>query len=123
MGSGSANEVLAHLRACADVWGGNIERMARRTTPDPRDQSRTWSASTDYLDRPFRPSLRAFTRQRKELLGLLDGLSHREWARGGTFTGAGKAGEVNRAVGGRPRSARHDRAHVKQIARIVESMP
>jgi len=32
-GEWSADQVLAHLRACADVWGGNILRMISEDRP------------------------------------------------------------------------------------------
>jgi hypothetical protein len=32
----SANEILAHLRACADVWGGSIAAMIERDHPTLR---------------------------------------------------------------------------------------
>ena len=59
----SANDVLAHLRACADVWGGSIVTMVREDHPTIRAISpRTWIHDTDYPDREFAPSLQAYTR-------------------------------------------------------------
>src|SRR5580698_2303359 len=72
----SANDVLAHLRACADVWGGNIATMLAEDKPTWRAiNPRTWITRTDYLDLKFRPSLRAFTDQRTDLLALLQTMS------------------------------------------------
>ena len=115
----SANDVLAHLRACADVWGGSIVTMVREDHPTIRAiNPRTWIRDTDYLDRAFRPSLRAYTRQRTELLALLEPLSPEDWERGGTFTGAGKP--IERTVLSEADAiARHERLHVKQIASVV----
>ena len=115
----SANDVLAHLRACADVWGGSIVTMVREDHPTIRAiNPRTWIRDTDYLDRAFRPSLRAYTRQRTELLALLETLSPEDWARAGTFTGAGKPLERT-VLSEADAIARHERSHVKQIARVV----
>jgi hypothetical protein len=115
----SANDVLAHLRACADVWGGSIVTMVREDHPTIRAiNPRTWIRDTDYLDRAFRPSLRAYTRQRTELLELLEALSPEDWERGGTFTGAGKPMERT-VLSEADAIARHERSHVKQIARVV----
>ena len=116
----SANDVLAHLRACADVWGGSIVTMVREDHPTIRAiNPRTWIRDTDYLDRAFRPSLRAYTRQRTELLALLETLSPEGWARGGTFTRAGAP--LQRTVLTEADAlARHERSHVKQIARAVD---
>jgi hypothetical protein len=47
----SANEVLAHLCACADVWGTCITRIIEEDRPIWRAVSpRTWIAQTDYPD-------------------------------------------------------------------------
>jgi uncharacterized damage-inducible protein DinB len=84
-GEWSANEILAHLRACADVWGGSIVTTVREDHPTIRAiNPRTWIRDTDYLERAFRPSLRAYTQQRTELLALLESLSPQDWSRGGT---------------------------------------
>src|SRR6266478_2237742 len=65
----SANDVLAHLRACADVWGNCIMAMIAQDTPTLRAVNpRTWIKKTDYLEREFRPSLRSFATQRADLL-------------------------------------------------------
>src|SRR5690242_20307425 len=46
-GSWSANEVLAHLRACADVWGGSIMAMLTQDRPALRYVSpRSWIKKT-----------------------------------------------------------------------------
>ena len=67
----------------------------------------------------FRPSLRAFSRQRTELLAVLEALSPKDWERGGTFTGAGRP--IERTVLSEADAiARHERSHVKQIARVVD---
>ena len=88
----SANEVLAHLRACADMWGGSIETILREDKPTLRAiNPRTWIKQTDYLELEFHPSLRAFARQRAKLLRMLQPLTSRDWSRTATVTGAGKA--------------------------------
>src|SRR4051795_5263604 len=64
----SANEILAHLRACADVWGGSITAMIERDHPTLRYVSpRTWIRRTQYTDLPFDASLQAFAAQRVTL--------------------------------------------------------
>ena len=68
----SANDVLAHLRACADVWGTCIVAMIEEDRPVLRAVNpRTWIKQTDYLDLEFRPSLRSFATQRADLLAVL----------------------------------------------------
>ena len=117
----SANDVLAHLRACSDMWGGSIARMLSEDHPTiSAVNPTTWIGNTDYPERAFRPSLRAYTRQRDELLGILEPLTG-GWARGATFTGAGKP--LERTVLSQAwRIARHERPHLKQIARLTGAM-
>ena len=81
-GEWSANDVLAHLRACADIWGRCIEVMIAQDNPTLRAiNPRTWIKETDYLEREFQPSLRAFAKQRKALLKVLEPLPPKAWSR------------------------------------------
>ena len=118
----SATEVLAHLRACADQWGGCIAAMLAEDHPTLRAVNpRTWVRSTDYPDLAFRPSFAAFAAQRAELLASLEPLPSAAWSRAATVTGAGAA--LERTVLFYARwLVRHERPHLKQIARIAESM-
>lgn len=118
----SANEVLAHLRACADVWGGCIEALLTEDRPTIRGVSPTrWIEDTDYREQPFARSLRAFTRQRKKLTATLSELREADWSRDGVVTGAGKP--LTRTVRDYAEwLARHERPHVKQISRTVDAM-
>jgi DinB superfamily len=115
----SANDVLAHLRACADVWGASIVAMVREDHPTIRAISpRTWIHDTDYPDCAFGPSLQAYISQRSELLALLETLPSEDWARGATFTGAGRI--LERTVLSEASAiVVHERPHVKQIERVV----
>lgn len=119
----SANDVLAHLRACADVWGGCIAAIIAEEGPTLRAVNpRTWIERTDYRELEFRPSLRAFAAQRAELLAVLEPLPPEGWARAATVTGAGKV--LERTVLFYARwLAEHERPHVKQVARLVTTMP
>jgi hypothetical protein len=118
----SANDVLAHLRSCADVWGSCIVTMLAEDEPTIRAVNpRTWIKKTDYRELEFWPSLRAFTTQRADLLAILEPLPHESWSRAATVTGAGKVLErtvLTYAQG----LARHERPHIKQIERIVDMM-
>jgi hypothetical protein len=118
----SANDVLAHLRACADVWGNCIVAMIAEDTPTLRAVNpRTWIKQTDYLELEFRPSLRSFATQRADLLAVLEPLPPESWERSATVTGAGKV--LERTVLFYARwLAGHERPHVKQIERIVNTM-
>ena len=118
----SANEVLAHLRACADVWGGCIMTMLAEDRPTLRAVNpRTWIEKTDYRELDFRRSLGAFAAQRAELLAILEPLPHESWSRAATVTGAGRVLERT-VLDYAQRLARHERPHVKQIERIVNTL-
>ena len=118
----SANDVLAHMRACADVWGGCIMAMLAEDTPTLRAVNpRTWIKKTDYLDLEFPASLRACAAQRAELLALLEPLPPEGWQRAATVTGAGRV--LQRTVlDYAQRLARHERPHLRQIERIVNTL-
>jgi hypothetical protein len=118
----SANDVLAHLRACADVWGGCIATILAEERPTLRAVNpRTWITQTDYCELEFQPSLFAFATQRAALLAVLEALPPDGWSRSATVTGAGKA--LERTVMFYARwLAEHERPHVKQIARLVTTM-
>lgn len=118
-GEWSANDILAHLRACADVWGGYISAMLAQEQPTLRTVSpRTWIRRTDYLEQSFHPSFDAFTRQRAELLAVLRALSPQQWQRAATMTGAGRP-LVQTVHAYAQAMAEHERAHLKQLERLV----
>ena len=118
----SANEVLAHLRACADMWGNCIAVIIAEDMPTLRAVNpTTWINKTDYREQAFQPSLHAFTTQRADLLAVLEPLAPEDWSREATVTGAGKP--LVRTVHTYAQwLARHERPHVKQIERIVSTM-
>ena len=115
----SAAEVLAHLRACADVWGACIRTILEQDAVTLRAVNpRTWIEGTDYRDVAFGPALRAFTDQRAELLAVLGPLPPEGWAREVTVTGAGRP--LRRTVLSYAQwLAEHERPHVRQIARLA----
>ena len=116
----SANEVLAHVRSCADVWGDCLVRIASSGEPltiraiNPR----TWMRDTDYLDLEFGVSFDAYTKQRRALVSRAKRLSPEEWSREATITGAGKP-LVRSAHTYAEWIARHEQPHIKQIAAAV----
>lgn len=118
----SAIDVLAHLCACADVWGNCIVAMIAEDTPTLRAVNpRTWIKKTDYRELEFRPSLRAFATQRADLLAILKPLPPEGWSRAATVTGAGKV--LERTVLSYAQwLALHERPHVKQIERLVNTL-
>ncbi len=121
-GEWSANDVLAHLRACADVWGDCITTIVGEDGPILRAVNpRTWITSTSYLELEFARSLRSFAAQRANLLAVLEALPEPAWARTARVVGAGA--ELERTVNiYAQRLARHERPHVKQIEGIVSAV-
>ncbi len=121
-GEWSAAEVLAHMRACADVWGDCIAAILAQDHPTLRAVNpRTWIIRTDYVNQDFAPGLAAYTAQRNALLAVLEPLSPAAWACGATVTGAGKA--LERTVRFYAQwLATHERPHVKQIERIARTI-
>jgi hypothetical protein len=121
-GEWSITEVLAHLRACGDVWGNSIVTMLKQDRPTIRAiNPRTWITGTHYLEQQFRPSFHAFTAQRAELLAILRPLRAKSWARSATVTGAGKPLELS-VQSYAQRMARHERPHLKQIKHIADAI-
>jgi hypothetical protein len=122
-GEWSVHEVLAHLRACNEVWGGYYI-MTILAQDHPTIQAvnpRTWIKGTDYLEQDFQPCLRAFTKQRRRLLAVLEPLPPADWTRTNLLVGAGRPLRqtlISHADG----LARHERAHLRQIERIVSGL-
>jgi hypothetical protein len=121
-GEWSARDVLAHLRACSDMWGKYIVTILSEDRPTIKAVNpTTWIKQTDYCEQPFQPSLQAFAAQRAELLAVLQPLAPDAWARMATVTGAGKPRE--RTVYTYAEwLANHERPHLKQIERIVNTL-
>ena len=122
VGEWSPSDVLAHIRACCDVWGGNIAKiLAEEHATFAGLNPRTRMERTDYAERPFEDGLRAFAAQREELLITLDALAPDEWERSATVTSYGQADEKTiRSYASK--LAKHERTHVRQIERALESI-
>ncbi len=119
----SVNDVLAHLRACHDVLGGNILRIIREDHPAWRAMSpRTWQRRTDYGEWRFGPAFEAFRTQRAELLEVLAPLPPEAWIRTATVTvPPAKVYEYSTTYYGDWMAA-HERAHLKHIGRILAAV-
>lgn len=118
----SANEILAHVRACQDMWGDvRVVRMIEEDRPTMRAVNpMTWLVQTNYLELPFRSSLAAFAEQRNRFIARIADLSPEDWLRTGTFTGGGKPRQYSVHTEC-DALARHERSHVKQIERLFKA--
>jgi hypothetical protein len=121
-GEWSARDVLAHLRACADMWGKYIVEILDEDRPTIKAVSPvTWIEKTNYREQEFQPSLQAFTTQRAGLLEVLEPLPHEDWSREALVRGVGKP-RVRTVYTYAQWLANHEQQHIKQIDRIVNSM-
>jgi DinB superfamily len=122
-GSWSVNDVLAHLRACHDVFGGNILRIVAEDTPTFKGVTpRALIRRTNYPEWEFRTSFEAFARQRAELLAVLEPLPPDGWARIARVTGMLGETYERSVLYYAARMARHEWPHLRQIGRIVTAV-
>jgi hypothetical protein len=120
-GEWSARDVLAHLRACADMWGKSIGVILSEDRPTFKAVNpTTWIKQTDYGEQEFEPCLRDVP-QRSELLAVLQPLAPEAWARTAIVTGAGKPRQ--RSVYSYAQwLANHERTHLRQVEKIVKAV-
>src|SRR5262245_26152386 len=70
--SWSANDILAHIRSCSDLWTHSIYAMLAENEPEFSDiNERKWAKVTRYAELPFAESFQAFSLQRENLLRVL----------------------------------------------------
>lgn len=116
----SANDILAHLRACADIRGKSIMAMLSQEHPTLRHISpRTWMKKTDYPKQDFHVSFEAFTKQRNELLKSLKSLKNKDWSRGATFTAITR-GREQTVFSYANIIAQHEHEHCNQIEALLK---
>jgi hypothetical protein len=120
--SWSPSDILAHLRANADVWGKSILRMIAEDHPTIRYVSpRGWMTRSGYTAQEFSASLAAFSGQREELLEALRRLSSADWSRGATFTGT-TLGREQTVLSYAGRIAGHEAQHIPQLEDAVKAV-
>jgi hypothetical protein len=84
----SAVQILAHLRAGADVWSYSIYAMLTLDKPEMADiHPRDWDKMQGYGRLSFAENLEAFTIERRNLVRILESLSFDDWGREGRFLG------------------------------------
>ena len=116
----SPQDVLAHIRACCDVWGGNIGKiLAEEHATFKGMNPLTWLKRTDYPEWPFEKALRAFSTQRRALLRDLGQLSPTDWERTASVISYGQLSFERSVRSYVSQLARHERTHVRQIKRAL----
>jgi uncharacterized damage-inducible protein DinB len=114
--SWSVNEILAHLRACADLWTHSIYAMLAENEPTFSDiNERKWTKVTRYADLPFRESFQAFSVQRENLLRVLKALPFEAWERSAIIF------ERKHTIFTQTRRmAKHETDHLEQIENLLK---
>lgn len=113
----SVNEILAHLRACVDVWGKDIDDMLAQDTPKLRYLSpRTWMRKTNYAELAFGVSFPIFAEQRKAFLEKLNALDFDNWTRDAVIKD-----RIHTVFTHTRRMALHEQGHWEQIEELLKN--
>lgn len=113
--SWSVNDILAHLRSCADLWTHSIYAMLAEQEPRFSDiNERKWAKVTRYAELPFHESIQVYRLQRENLLRVLNSLPFESWERSAIIF------ERKHTVFTQVRRlAKHETDHVEQIEIIL----
>jgi hypothetical protein len=112
----SPNDILAHIRSCADVWGGSMEKMLEQDHPRlGYIHPRQWVKRTNYIELDFQTSFKAYKDQRSKLLKLLKKLPLKSWGRGAIIQG-----REHTIFTQARRMALHDSVHCEQIESLLQ---
>ena len=112
-------EVIAHLRACTEIWSFSIYAMLAEDKPIfPLLDERRWTKAARYATFEFQSAFQIFCLQRQELLAVLKQLDFETWARSANIEGR------NHTVFSQGRRmALHETEHLKQIQALLDSLP
>jgi hypothetical protein len=114
--SWSVNDILAHLRSCADLWTHSIYAMLAEKEPALSDiNERKWAKVTRYAELPFYQSFQAYSLQRESLVHVLKDLPFDFWERSALIL------ERRHTVFTQTRRlAKHECAHLEQIEGLLQ---
>jgi hypothetical protein len=116
----SVSDILAHLRACSDVWGTSIMAMMTRDNPTQRYVSpRSSMKKPRYQEQEFDAALESFTQERQKLVKMLADLDEAGWARRGTFTGTSVHQRDQTVLSYSNRIVSHEQPHLDQIESLL----
>lgn len=113
--SWSINDILAHLRSCADIWSHSIYAMLADKEPAFSDiNERKWAKVTRYAELPFYRSFQAYSLQRESLVNVLKDLPFDSWERSALIF------ERRHTVFTQTRRlAKHESEHLEQIEGLL----
>ena len=117
----SVNDQLAHLRTAQEVLGGNMLRIVREDHPAWKGAP-GWRKQAGYLTWKFEPAFDAFRAQRTELLEALEPLPLEGWERTATVSVPPKKTYEYSTLYYGDWIARHERSHLKHMARILKEL-
>src|SRR5512139_1322484 len=114
--SWSVNDILAHLRSCADLWTHSIYAMLAEKEPSFSDISeRKWAKVTRYAELPFYRSFQAYSLQRESLVHVLKDLPFDAWEKSALIF------ERRHTVFTQTRRlAKHECVHLEQIEGLLQ---
>lgn len=122
VGAWSANEILWHIRATADVYGEQIGRILDEDVPRWRHVSpraRMKKARYDLLE--FAEAAAAFASQRNDLVTRLRGLQAEAWGRFAIVRVAHREGDWRLTLDERVWGmVSHEEVHCRELEAIVE---
>jgi hypothetical protein len=113
--SWSVNDILAHLRSCADLWTYSIYALLAEPEPIFSDiNERKWAKVTRYAELPFDDSFQVFSMQRGNLLRILTALPFESWERSAIIF------ERKHTIFTQTRRmAKHEQEHCEQIESLL----
>lgn len=115
--SWSVVEILAHLHACATIWGDTIYEMLTNDSPEIEFlHPREWQFISDFSKMPFEQSFMIYVEKRDKLLSNLNNLQIDDWNRGGFING-----KKHTIYSQARRLALHEFNHLEQISTSIKT--
>jgi hypothetical protein len=112
----SPAQILAHLRACADLWTHSMYAMLAENEPMMSDiNERKWAQVARYEKWPFADLLRGFSDQRATLIRVLRALPPESWERSALI-----AGRRHTIFTQARRMDKHEAEHLEQIEALLK---
>ena len=112
-------EVLAHLRACAEIWSFSMYAMLTENNPTlPLLDERRWAKAAQYTTFDFQHAFQVFCLQRQELLTVLKALDFETWGRSANIENRNHTifSQVRRM-------ALHETEHLDQLQALLDNLP